>query len=150
MNTTTITRRYTPFYAFFLLINNPFTFNGHRCLQLRDIPMGGTYNGYFANLFMAIWEKKASAFCVTPSTVPIQRRHFWHLETWRSGQYDFHRFLKGLDAHITINLHYSYESLRFLDLELYRAGTNIGRRIGFPGQPLQNPTPSSGSLLTLF
>ena len=115
-----------------LLNSNVFVFGSRRFLQLRGTPMGGAYSGSFATIYLADWEEKIRAH-------PQQPRLFLRyiddiIGLWDHGLEalrDFHDFLNRLDNNIKVDLHFSREEIRFLDLSLYRRGNRIGHRIGF-------------------
>ncbi len=115
-----------------LLTHNSFEFNGSSFLQLRGTPMGGAYSGSLANIYMAAWEKKLRSHPLQP------RRWVRYIDDvfgiWDHGEQslqDFHQFLNNIDSNISLDLQCNQDSIRFLDLELYRSGSSIGYRIGF-------------------
>ena len=115
-----------------LLTSNVFLFNNRQYLQLRGTPMGGAYSGSFANIYMTNWEKKAASYHLAPRLWVRYIDDIFGL--WDHGPEslkEFHCFLNGLDTNIAVDLQHSSSSIRFLDLELYRANNNIGYRIGF-------------------
>ena len=127
-----------------LLTSNTFTFNGRQYLQLRGTPMGGAYSGSLANIFMTHWEKKADSYHLAPRLWVRYIDDIFGL--WDHGLdtlKDFHLFLNGLDINITVDLQHSASSIRFLDLELYRAQNNIGYRIGFKSTDCHTVLPPS-------
>ena len=115
-----------------LLKNNVFTFQDRSFLQQKGTPMGGAYSGSFATIYLAQWEEKTRAH-------PLQPRLFLRyiddiIGVWDHGSErleEFHTFLNSIDSNIKVDLHHSRDSIRFLDLDLYRNGNRIGHRIGF-------------------
>ena len=115
-----------------LLTSNEFDFGDRHFLQLRGTPMGGAYSGSFATIYLAQWEEKICAH-------PLQPRIFLRYIDDIFGLWDhgpetlrgFHRFLNSLDPCIQVDLNINADTIRFLDLSLYRCGNRIGHRIGF-------------------
>ena len=115
-----------------LLKSNVFVFGERHFLQLQGTPMGGAYSGSFATIYLAQWEENSRSH-------QLQPRMFVRFIDDIFGVWDhgpealqaFHRFLNGLDPHIKVDLNFDPNSIRMLDLHIYRRGNRIGHRIGF-------------------
>ena len=127
-----------------LLLNNCFTFNGQRYLQLMGTPMGGAYSGSLANIYMNHWEMKTN-------THPLQPR-FWYryiddiIGAWDHGLdalNNYVAFLNTIDPCIQLVLCQHQHHIRYLDLELYRFNTSLRFRVGFKPTDSHNILPTS-------
>ena len=115
-----------------LLTSNAFRFGEQQFVQLRGTPMGSAYSGSFANIFMTEWEEKVMSW-------PLQPRLWCRFiddifGLWEHGLPGLLQFLahvNSIESSITVELHFDRQTIRFLDLELYRFGSSIGHRIGF-------------------
>jgi len=127
-----------------LLTSNVFIFNNRQYLQLRGTPMGGAYSGSFASIYMTDWEKKAASYHLTPRLwVRFIDDIFGIWDHGAESLKTFHHFLNALDGNISVDLQCSASSIRFLDLELYRARDRIGYRIGFKPTDCHSVLPPS-------
>ena len=116
-----------------LLTHNCFSFNGRQFLQLKGTPMGAAFSGSVANLYMSDWETKSSSL--------LPRPRFWYrfiddiFGIWDFSTASlelFHSSLNAIDLNIKVTLSFDFNSIRFLDLELYRDINHlICYRIGF-------------------
>ena len=116
-----------------LLTRNCFSFNGRQYLQLQGTPMGAAFSGSLANIYMTEWETK----CLNLTPCPRFWGRFiddifgiWDLDS--DSLRAFHSLINTIDPNIQVSLAFNAQSIRFLDLELYRtAQLTIGYRIGF-------------------
>ena len=127
-----------------LLTSNVFVFNNRQYVQLRGAPMGGAYSGSFASIYMTAWEENAAAYQFKPRLwVRFIDDIFGIWDYGIESLMAFHSFLNGLDSNISVDLQHSSTSIRFLDLELYRAQDNVGYRIGFKPTDCHSVLPPS-------
>ena len=115
------------------LLHNDFVFDNRLWLQLKGVAMGKAFGGAFACLYLAEWEADVFTGAFTPRLfVRFQDDIFM---IWDHGEAELRRFharLNGFDPHIQTDLSFHRDSIRFLDLEIYRAADNsIGHRVGF-------------------
>ena len=128
-----------------LLTHNTFTFEGQQFLQCTGTAMGAAYSGAFANIYMARWETRTLAHHLQPR---IWLRFIDDIfGLWDHGLdalHEFHNFLNGIDNNIQLDMHFDSNSVRFLDLEIYRtADDHLGYRIGFKATDSHMILPSS-------
>ena len=116
------------------LTNNDFTFEDQHWLQISGVAMGKGYGGSFAGLYLGEWE--TAALNSSPLRPTLWRRFQDDvLVLWDHGPDALNAFLlhlNSLDQHIQLDVTSNPNSIRFLDLELYRGPDgHIFHRIGF-------------------
>ena len=116
------------------LYGNDFTFEGRQWLQVSGVAMGKAFGGSFASLYLGEWE--TTALNSSPLRPTLWRRFQDDiLVLWDHGSDTLNTFLdhlNSLDPHIQLDATTSTDSIRFLDLELYRGPDgHIFHRIGF-------------------
>jgi hypothetical protein len=95
--------------------------------------MGKAFGGSFANIYMGEWESSALA---SSSLRPSMWLRYQDdiLFLWDHPEDRLHSFLTHLNAqdpNIQLQLESSASSIRFLDLELFRDGEEVGYRVAF-------------------
>ena len=125
------------------LTHNDFSCNDRLWLQTKGVAMGKAFGGSFACLYLTEWESGVFNDSHAPNL--FVRFQDDILMLWEHGENELHRFherLNSLDPNIQTDLTFSRESIRFLDLEIYRASDNsIGYRIGFKETDSHNLLP---------
>ena len=127
------------------LTHNDFSFEQNTWLQVKGVAMGKAFGGNFASLYLGEWETNAL------QSAPLRPR-FWKrflddiLLVWDHGIdafADFVRHLNDQDPNIQLEATSDPNSIRFLDLELYRMpDDSIGHRIGFKDTDSHSLLPS--------
>lgn len=116
------------------LTRNDFSFGDRWFLQTSGVAMGKAFGGSFANLYLQEWETNALA--ASPRRPTLWRRYQDDIfMVWDHGEPALQQFvslLNNADPHIQVDLIVHSDSIRYLDLEVYRSEDNtFGHRIGF-------------------
>lgn len=115
------------------LTENDFSFGGQRFLQTSGVAMGKAFGGAFANIYMGEWEFEAvrSASLQPTTWYRYQDDVFFLWDHPADSLQPFVDHLNSRDHNIQVDLHADPHSVPFLDLELFREGTEIGYRVYF-------------------
>ncbi len=127
------------------LYGNDFSFEGETWIQSSGVAMGKAFGGSFCNIYLGEWETDAlSSSSFRPSLwLRYQDDIFlvWDHSLDRLENFTAH--LNSRDPHIQVELQHSPSSVRFLDLELFRDGREIGYRVAFKPTDGHHLLPSS-------
>lgn len=118
------------------LNNNDFLFENTWWIQTSGVAMGKAFGGAFANLYLGEWEHDALA------SSPLQPTAWLRFQDdifflWDHGLPSLNLFVSHLnqqDPRMQVDLFQNANTVRFLDLELYRSSGSshhLGFRVGF-------------------
>ena len=115
-----------------LLTSNVFRFNGNSFLQTHGTAMGCAFGASYANIFLSEWDDRISQF----PNAPVLWLRFIDdvLALWDHGVDNlrsFHNDVNSLFPTIKVDLNFSRDCIRFLDIELYRKDNKISHRVAF-------------------
>lgn len=116
-----------------LLENNEFLFDNQLYLQKHGVSMGSVFGGSYASIFVGQWE--ANAIVAFPLKPRLWVRFLDDIfGVWDHSHEDFLAFtshLNTFDNNIKITSNCSTRSVRFLDLEISKAGHEFAYSVAF-------------------
>lgn len=116
------------------LSHNDFVYADRWFLQTSGVAMGKAFGGSFANLYLAEWETSLlrSAALRPRLWLRFQDDVFFVWDHGEPALEAFHHFVNAQDPHIQVDLLHNADSIRFLDLLVYRTPSHtFGHRVGF-------------------
>lgn len=115
------------------LTHNDFVYEDQTYVQISGVAMGKAFGGSFCNVYMGEWEMTALASAyLRPSLWLRYQDDILCLWEHSADALDaFARHLNAQDRSIQVEMQHSPTAIRFLDLELFRDGTEVGHRVAF-------------------
>lgn len=115
------------------LTSNDFVFEDEVWIQASGVAMGKAFGGSFCNVYLGEWE--ATALACSPLRPSLWLRYqddiFLLWDHPEDTLLTFVDHLNAQDRHIQVEMHHNPASIRFLDLELFRDGSEVGYRVAF-------------------